>query len=207
MLFVVTNKSLCRDDFLQRTEQIAAAQPQRILLREKQLESKELLPLARSCADICKRFGVPFSVNSNITVAKQVDADIHLPYKIFCEKIDELSGFKTRGVSVHSVSEAVNAEKLGADYFIAGHIFQTDCKKGLAPKGLAYLESISNAVKIPVLGIGGITKERIPKTVKAGAKGVCVMSHFMTCDNPYDAVIEFKNALAKENENIACNIP
>lgn len=202
MIFVVTNKNLCRDDFLQRTEQIAAARPQRIILREKQLKSDELLPIAESLAVICKRFGVPFSVNSDIAVARQVGADIHLPYKIFCERIDELVAFKTKGVSVHSVLEAVNAEKLGADYLIAGHIFRTDCKKGLAPKGLEYLESISKAVKIPVLGIGGITEERIAKTVSTGAKGVCVMSHFMTCDNPYDAVVEFKNALAKENGNM-----
>lgn len=81
---------------------------------------------------------------------------------------------------------------LGASYLIAGHIFATDCKKGLKPRGLEYLSDISKAVKIPVLGIGGISLERLSSILQTGAAGTCVMSHFMNCDNPESEVSVFK---------------
>ncbi len=67
-----------------------------------------------------------------------------------------VSDFHTVGTSIHSVSEAVEAEKLGASYLTAGHIYVTDCKKGLPPRGLPFLQHVCQAVQIPVYGIGGI---------------------------------------------------
>lgn len=193
MLFVITNSISCKGDFLARIEQIASAKPDRIILREKHLNQAELLALALNCKKICDKYSVKFSINSSIETAFAVNSDVHLPYQLFVESIKSLSAFKTIGVSVHSVSEAKSSEKLGASYLIAGHIFATDCKKGLAPRGLEYLSEISKAVKIPVLGIGGITKERIPEILQTGASGVCVMSHFMTCDKPKLEVKRFKD--------------
>lgn len=192
MLFVITNSGLCMDDFLTRLDKIASAKPDRIILRQKQLSHEELYSLAKKCSEICLRYCIPFSVNSDIEAAKRLSADIHLPYSVFIQNCDMLGNFKTIGVSVHSKNEAVTAEKLGASYLIAGHIFATDCKKGLEPKGLEYLSGIVNSVDIPVLGIGGITAERITSVLNTGAAGICVMSHFMTCDNPELEVRKFK---------------
>lgn len=192
MLFVITNSALCREDFLTRIEKIASAKPDRIILREKHLSQADLLSLALPCKKICDKYGVKFSVNSSIETALAVGSDLHLPYQIFVENIKTLATFNTIGVSVHSVSEAENAERLGASYLVAGHIFATDCKKGLAPRGLEYLSDIVRSVKIPVLGIGGITKERIPKVLETGASGICVMSHFMICDKPELEIKKFK---------------
>ena len=88
------------------------------------------------------------------------------------------------GCSVHSVQEAREAETLGADYLIAGHIYATDCKKGLPPRGLDFLEEICRSVSLPVYAIGGIRpdQEQIEKTLAAGARGLCVMSGAMTCE-------------------------
>lgn len=192
MLFVITNSKSCKEDFLTRIERIASANPDRIILREKHLSQDNLLELAIKCKEICDKYSVAFSVNSSIEVARKVNADIHLPYKLFVENNENIKDFSTIGVSVHSVSEAETAEKLGASYLIAGHIFTTDCKKGLEPRGLEYLSDISKAVKIPVLGIGGISLERLPSVLQTGAAGACVMSHFMNCDNPENEVSAFK---------------
>lgn len=82
-------------------------------------------------------------------------------------------------MSVHSVEQAVRAQQLGADFLIAGHIFPTDCKPGLPPRGLEFLGQVCRAVTIPVYAIGGITPENAPLAVKAGAAGVCIMSGAM----------------------------
>lgn len=192
MLFVITSSKSCKEDFLTRIERIASANPDRIILREKHLSQDDLLKLAIKCKEICDKYSVAFSVNSSIEVARKVNADIHLPYKLFVGNNENIKDFSTIGVSVHSISEAETAEMLGASYLIAGHIFATDCKKGLKPRGLEYLSDISKAVKIPVLGIGGISLKRLSSVLQTGAAGACVMSHFMNCDNPESEVSVFK---------------
>jgi thiamine-phosphate pyrophosphorylase len=82
---------------------------------------------------------------------------------------------------VHTVSEAKEAQELGADYLIAGHIFPTDCKKGVAARGLIFLEVVCDSVTVPVFAIGGITEERKEAVLSTGAKGICQMSEAMTC--------------------------
>lgn len=192
MLFVITSSKSCKEDFLTRIERIASANPDRIILREKHLSQDDLLELAIKCKKICDKYSVAFSVNSSIEVARKINANIHLPYKLFVENNENIKDFSTIGVSVHSISEAETAEMLGASYLIAGHIFATDCKKGLKPRGIEYLSDISEAVKIPVLGIGGISLERLSSVLQTGAAGACVMSHFMNCDNPESEVSVFK---------------
>ncbi len=76
------------------------------------------------------------------------------------------------------------AEKLGCTYIIAGHIYDTDCKKGLEGRGLEFLKSVAESVDIPVYAIGGITTENISDVRNAGASGACIMSSAMTCDSP-----------------------
>ena len=92
--------------------------------------------------------------------------------------------FSYVGASVHSVSEAKEAEKLGATCLIAGHIFSTDCKKDVPPRGLIFLKEVCESVDIPVFGIGGIAKENASDVLMTGAKGMCIMSEAMTCQHP-----------------------
>ena len=89
---------------------------------------------------------------------------------------EQMKKFKHRGISVHSKEEAIQAQQLGATYLIAGHIYQTQSKPGIPPKGLDYLEEIVQAVEIPVYAIGGVTKERLPEVLTRGAKGAAMMS-------------------------------
>ena len=73
----------------------------------------------------------------------------------------------------------MRAEALGATYLTASHIFPTDCKKGVPPKGLDFLKEVVEAVHIPVYALGGITKDRTDDVMSTGAAGYCMMSEFM----------------------------
>jgi thiamine-phosphate pyrophosphorylase len=185
MIIAVTNRLLCQGDFLERLKQIAQCRPHSIILREKDLSPAEYELLAAECLPICSRYNVPLVINSHLDVARKLKVlRIHLPLDTFLKHRDELAGFQQTGVSVHSVEEAKSAEDLGAGYLIAGHIFPTDCKKGVPPRGLEFLQEVCAAVSIPVFAIGGITQFNVREVLKAGAAGICVMSQLMTCENP-----------------------
>ena len=87
--------------------------------------------------------------------------------------------FEVIGVSTHSVEQAKKAKKLGASYITAGHVFVTDCKKGLAPRGIGFLKDVCENVDIDVYAIGGISENNMDECIDAGARGVCMMSEFM----------------------------
>ena len=102
------------------------------------------------------------------------------------------SRFAVKGCSCHSPEEAEEAESLGASYITAGHVFATDCKKGLPPRGLDFLEEVCHRVKIPVFAIGGISPGNIASVREAGAAGGCVMSGLMTCSSPSELLAAFE---------------
>ena len=85
--------------------------------------------------------------------------------------------------SAKIIEEAKEAERLGCTYITAGHIFLTDCKKGLPGRGLTFLQNICENVSIPVYAIGGISNENINDVRQTGAAGACIMSGFMKCNN------------------------
>lgn len=185
MLIVVTNRKLCSDDFFQRIYQVAKGKPYAIMLREKDLNLDEYEDLAVKLKEICNRLHVKLIINQNITIAAKLKlANIHLSIGDLRNDKNDLSVFTQIGVSVHSLEEAKEAQELGASYLIAGHIFSTDCKKGVPPRGLSFLREICDSVSIPVFAIGGITKDKVKDVVKTGAKGVCIMSEAMTCPHP-----------------------
>ena len=92
---------------------------------------------------------------------------------------DYLKNFISLGISAHSIEQVKEAEDLGADYVTFGHVFETDCKKGLAPKGIEALCKVCRASNIPVYGLGGITLENRKEVMDAGAAGYCMMSGVM----------------------------
>lgn len=180
MKIIVTNRKLCTVNFLDKIKQCASEKPHSIILREKDLSYNEYARLYFDCKKICDKYNVPLFVNSFVQFA--IDNNIkyiHLPFSIFEENINNLYNNIIKGVSVHSTNEAIKSEKLGANYLIAGHIFATDCKKDLAPRGLKFLENIVKSVDIPVFAIGGINPQNQHLIYEKGAKGFCVMSSAM----------------------------
>ncbi len=194
MLIAVTNRTLCQDDFLMRIEAAASAKPSGILLREKDLSDAAYAALAAQCRTICATQGVPLIVNRILSTPNPSDW-LQLPFPIFQQHRRETLPGKCIGVSVHALEEACTAQKLGADFLIAGHIFSTACKKGLPPRGLSFLQEICTACSIPVLGIGGISAERIPAVLQTGAAGACIMSEWMTQPNPQEIIQKFLQVL------------
>ena len=92
---------------------------------------------------------------------------------------EERQNFEQVGTSVHSIEELRMAEQYGVSYCFAGHVFATDCKPDLAPRGLDFLNEICKSAEIPVYAIGGIRAENASACVEAGATGVCIMSACM----------------------------
>lgn len=191
----VTALSLAPDSPEERLEKICGGGIDRLILREKTLSENEYTELARRAAAVCERNNVPFSPHSFIGAARAIGSKcIHLSYGAFVN--GEGKGFETVGVSVHSAEEAVICERMGASYITAGHIFATDCKKGLAPRGTAFLRSICESVRIPVYAIGGITPENAAECICAGASGVCIMSALMKVECPEEYVSQLKKAMS-----------
>ena len=113
-------------------------------MREKDLPEGAYLELAGKVQEICDRNQVPLILHFYPEVAKQLGLPVvHLPLWKFAEAGED--GSLKTGVSVHSAEDVRRAEKLGAAYLTAGHIFATDCKKGLAPRGLSFLKEIGRA--------------------------------------------------------------
>ena len=185
-ILCVTNRQLCSGAFLMQMEKIAEARPAGIILREKDLPEAEYMELAGNVMKLCARAGVPCILHSFPAAARRLHAKaIHLPLDRFLT-MDEAdkAAFRVIGVSCHSQEDAVTAEKRGATYITAGHIFDTDCKKGMPGRGLSFLKEICKAVAIPVYAIGGISPENIDAVRAAGAAGACVMSGLMRCEDP-----------------------
>lgn len=185
----VTDRSLCGDSFLTQLEKICAGGADRIILREKDMDDRDYIQLASRASEICRSFGTPLSLHTHFNAAEILGAEkIHLPYSVFVEKAPACMSYRTVGVSVHSAAEAMECEKLGASYVTAGHIFPTDCKKGLPPRGTEFLTEVCDCVDIPVYAIGGITPENAAFAAAAGASGVCLMSSLMKSQNPAELI-------------------
>ena len=174
-LIAVSNRALCRNNFAERIRKISALGIP-IILREKDLSEDEYYQL------LCSINVPEITAHTYAEAARQFGCkSIHMPLPAL-ENAD-VSDFKTVGASVHSVEQATRAVELGATYLTAGHIFVTDCKKGLPPRGTDLIRDIKAAVNVPVYAIGGISSQNAGDAINAGADGVCVMSGFMTCDN------------------------
>ena len=211
-IIAVTNRHLCSRPFMEQLERICKLHPHAIMLREKDMPEADL-SLARDVTALCKEYDVQCILHSFINVALELNHPyIHLPLPILekyaaapCrhfmpDVISTLSHknaadyqqfFKVIGTSVHSVEDAIKAEQLGATYMTAGHIFATDCKKGLPPRGLDFLKNVCDTVQIPVYAIGGINiassegddsslnVPRLKDVMACGAAGGCIMSGMM----------------------------
>ncbi len=177
---VVTNRHLCQEDFLVRIERLAAGGADRIILREKDLSIDEYQRLADNVLSVCASYRTECILHS-FTEAGSPRIHLPLPVMRCCSRKND---WQTVGVSVHSTEEACEAEAWGADYLIAGHIFATDCKQGLAGRGTDFLTEVCHAAKIPVHAIGGITEENIHLLKETGVVGVCIMSSAMQTNDP-----------------------
>lgn len=186
MVIAVTNRKLCQDDFIARIRELLDADPFEVILREKDLTDEEYRSLAEKIISGHEEYKKILSLNRPETASELGIKNVHLTMGQITQS--GRPDIERVGVSVHSSDEAKTAEKLGADYLIAGHIFTTDCKKGIPPRGLDFFREVCNSVSIPVFAIGGICQENFKQPLECGGAGVCLMSEFMKCDRPFERI-------------------
>lgn len=175
------------EDFLKQIEKIAAAKPFGIVLREKDLPVKEYSALARKVRDICRSAGASLIVHSHPEVARELGIPaLHMPLDALGKvSSEERKEFEVLGASCHSVEDVLRAKAFGCDYVTAGHVYATDCKPGLPPRGADFLAEVCGpAAPMPVFALGGLTPARAPEVRRAGAAGFAMMSSAMDAENP-----------------------
>ena len=197
-LNIISNRKLCENENLEKQiEKIFSAYERKIILknfdivsltlREKDLNKNEYLKLIEEIYPICQKYKINLILHQNYDLnlddKYKIDG-IHLSYNIFKSlneniKAELIKKYKRIGVSIHSLEEAKDVESLGASYVIAGHIFETDCKKSLEPRGLKFIEDLSSTLSIPIFAIGGIDEKNSQSVIDSGAFGVCMMSSLM----------------------------
>lgn len=171
-----------------------------IQLREKELDEEHFLEEAKEIKELCRRYQVPFVINDNVEIALAVDADgVHVGQSDM-EAGDvraKLGPDKMIGVSAQTVEQAVMAEQNGADYLGVGAVFPTGSKADALEVSHDTLIAICKAVKIPVIAIGGISKENILELSGSGICGIAVISAIFAKDDIEEAARELRGLTEK----------
>lgn len=148
-------------------------------LREKNLSDEEILAQARALLPLCRSHGVPLIINDSVDIALAVGADgVHVGQEDLEAGMarQKLGPDKILGVSAHNVEEALRAEAQGADYLGVGAMFPTGTKHNVVPTSPETLRAICEAVSIPVVAIGGVSADNLPKLSGCGMAGAAVVS-------------------------------
>lgn len=193
-IICVTNRKLCAGDFIARLSEISRGGTDYVILREKDLSEAEYAELAERALCACGERLVLHGAVA-LPLLRRLPR-IHLPLALLENNQALRREAKLLGVSVHSPEEAKRAEALGADYATAGHVFATDCKRGVPGRGLDFLKETAASVRIPVYAIGGISAQNVAAVRGAGAAGACVMSDLMSCVDARAELEALRRALA-----------
>jgi thiamine-phosphate diphosphorylase len=172
-----------------------------VQLREKDCPTREFMAEARLLKDILQPAGIPLIINDRLDVALAAGADgVHLGQQDM-DIIDarRLAGSEfTIGISAESLEDALRAQEQGADYIGISPVFATATKSDAAvPLGLDGIRRIRELVRLPLIGIGGITADNAAAVIAAGADGVAVVSAIVAADSPRRAAAALKNCLRR----------
>ncbi len=195
---VIDTQALQGRSHVEVTRQIVRGGARIIQLRDKVLSRKELLPIAQQLKDFCAAQNVLFIMNDYLDLAMAVAADgLHLgqddlPFKVARKllPIDMLLG-----CSVITAAQAIAAQAEGADYVAPGAIYPTLSKESVNVVGLEVVRAVRQAVSVPVVAIGGITKENAAEVTAAGADAVAVISAILAAESPEEATRQIINSL------------
>ncbi|MCR5213801.1 MAG: thiamine phosphate synthase [Eubacterium sp.] len=169
-----------------------------IQLREKDLDQDSFLQEAKEIQKLCKEYKVPFVINDNVDIALEIDADgVHVGQSDM-EAGDvraKLGPDKIIGVSAQTVEQALLAEKHGADYLGVGAVFPTGSKDDAENISHDTLRDICKAVSIPVIAIGGITKDNVSDLAGSGIVGIAVISAIYGQRDIVEATKDLKNKM------------
>ncbi len=201
MLYAVTDRHWTGEKkLIQQTEEAIRGGTTFVQIREKNLDEQEFEQEAIQLKKLCEKYKIPFVVNDNVQLAKKIDADgVHIGQEdmnpIEARKI--LGEQKIIGVSAQTVEEAILAEKQGADYLGVGAVFHTGSKDDAIEVPPETLKSICKAVKIPVVAIGGITKDNVSELKNSGICGISVISAIFAQKDIISATKDLKERVEK----------
>ena len=165
-----------------------------VQLRDKDSPSGRLLPLAERLLARARRAGVTFVINDRVDLAVAVGADgVHLGQDDLPARLARplLRSGTILGISTHDVAQAHAARDAGADYVAVGAMFPTATKRDFQLVGPALVRKLRPDIRVPLVGIGGITHENVADVIRAGADGVAVISAVCGAPNPEAATRRF----------------
>jgi thiamine-phosphate pyrophosphorylase len=197
--YFITDDALSRAGNLSDVKNAVSAGVTVVQYRNKSGSTRQMHEEALALNEICK--DILFIVNDRIDIALSAGAGgVHIgqddmPY----ESARKLLGpHKTIGVTVHNLEEALEAERLGADYLGTSPIFSTSTKTDAgAPCGVATIAEIKKKCRIPVVAIGGITMENAPEVIRAGADAICAISAVVARDNVREEIEKINELFEK----------
>ena len=195
-LYLVTDNSENEEKFLKTIEDAIIGGVTVVQVREKTADTGDFYNLALKVKEITTKYNIPLIINDRVDVALAIDADgVHVGQSDMpCNITRELIGKdKILGVSATTIEEAKKAENDGADYIGTGAIFPTSTKDDAESVTKKELIEIVESTNIPVVAIGGITKENASELKDTGIKGLSVISAIMRADNPKKASEELLN--------------
>lgn len=196
VLYAVTDRSWLGDSSpYDQVESAIEGGATFIQLREKNLDEADFLSEAKEIQKLCREYKVPFVINDNVEIAAQIDADgVHVGQSDM-EAGDvrkRLGPDKIIGVSAQTVEQALKAQEHGADYLGVGAVFPTGSKADATEVSHQTLKEICEAVDIPVIAIGGITKENVSELKESGICGIAVISAIFAQKDIRKAATELK---------------
>jgi thiamine-phosphate diphosphorylase len=198
-LHLISDRQSCPLDLFPQLAALAVAGGvDAVHLREKDVASGELLAAARALRDSIGT--ARFFVNDRVDIAMLSNASgVQLgEASISVADARELSrGRLLIGRSVHDLDGARRAYSDGADFIVAGHVFQTSSKAGQPARGLQFIEALVSVCPLPVIAIGGITPARVAQVIQSGAHGVAVQSGILRADEPREAARSYVAAMSR----------
>ena len=187
LLYAVTDRAWTgRQTLMEQVEDALKGGATCVQLREKELDEETFLQEAMEMKALCEKYQVPFFVNDNVEIAVKCKADgIHVGQEdMAAAKVRQQVGDEMMiGVSVHSVEEALEAVKNGADCLGVGAMFSTSTKTDADVLPKEVLKEICDAVDIPVVAIGGISKENMTELKGTGVDGVALVSAIFAAED------------------------
>lgn len=197
LLYAVTDRSWLHGRTLyEQVEEALQGGATFVQLREKELDEEAFLKEALEIKELCRQYQVPFVIDDDVELARKVDADgVHVGQNdMEAGNVRTLLGEdKILGVSAQTVEQAVLAEQRGADYLGVGAVFHTDSKADAQAVSYDTLKAICQAVKIPVVAIGGIGRGNVQELKGSGICGIAVISAIFGAANIREATAELKS--------------
>ena len=166
-----------------------------IQVRAKEMSHSQRVELTSAVVKVAGK--VPVIVNDDIVAARETGAaGVHLGQEDFAGLTrDHLKDLRIVGISTHSLAQAQQAERDGADYIGVGPVFATGTKPGVKPVGVELVKQVTGTIAIPFFAIGGITLQNLDAVLAAGSKRIAVVSAILNAKDVTGAAKSFKGKL------------